>query len=158
MLDGDLILNAGEGAELGLDHDTVIVSVLDDLAGQGDVLVKGLGGGVDHDGGEAAVDAGLAQLEGVAVVQMQGDGDLGILDDGSLDQLHEVGVVRVGTGALGHLEDDGALELAGSFGDALDDFHVVDVEGADGITAVVGFRKHFLGCYERHNTKSPLFF
>ena len=89
---------------------------------------------------------------------MQGDGDLGILDDCGLDQLDEIGVIGVGAGALGDLEDHGAVQLARCFRDTLDDFHVVDVEGADGITAVVGFREHFFCGYERHNTKSPLFF
>ena len=73
----DLVLNASQSAQLSLDHNTVIVSVLDDLAGDLDVLSERLGGSVDHDGGEAAVDAGLAGLEAVAMVQMQGNGDLG---------------------------------------------------------------------------------
>ena len=75
--DLDLVLDAGEGAELGLDHHAVVVGVLNDLLGDLDVLGKGLGGGVDHDGGEAAVDAGLAGLKVRAVVQVQHDGDVG---------------------------------------------------------------------------------
>ena len=89
----------GQGAELGLDDHAVVMGVLDDLAGDLDVLVEGLGGGVDHDGGEAAVDAGLAGLEVGAMVQMQGNGDLGALDDSGLDQLDQVGVVGVGCDA-----------------------------------------------------------
>ncbi len=73
--DLDVVLDAGQGAQLGFHHDAVVVGVLDDLLGDLDVLLKGLGGAVDHNGGEAAVDAGLAGLEVRAVVQMQRDGD-----------------------------------------------------------------------------------
>ena len=112
--DLDLVLDAGQSAQLGLDDHAVVVGILNDLAGDRDVLLKGLGGAVDHDGGEAAVDAGLAGLEVGAVVQMQGDGQIsGSLDDSSLDQLHQVGVVGVGAGALGDLQDHGSLLLAG---------------------------------------------
>ena len=113
-----------------------------------------MGGAVDHDRGEAAVDAGLAGLEVGAVVQMQGDGQLGVAQDGSLDQLHQVVVVRIGAGALGDLEDDRGLLLGAGFGDALDDFHIVDIERADGVAAVVGLLEHFGRGYERHNNSS----
>ena len=61
------VLYAGQGAQLSLDHNTVIVSVLDHLAGDLDVLGEGLGGSVDHNGDETAVDAALAGLEVGAV-------------------------------------------------------------------------------------------
>ena len=101
-------------------YDAVVVRVLDDLLGDLDVLCEGLGGSVDHDGGKAAVDAGLTGLKIRAVVQMQGDGDVGALDDGRLHQLHQIGVVGVGPGALGHLENQGGLQIPGGLGDALD--------------------------------------
>ena len=41
----------------------------------------------------------FAGLKVRAVVQMQGDGDVGALDDGRLHQLHQIGVVGVGPGA-----------------------------------------------------------
>ena len=150
VLHSDLILHAGQSAQLRLDHHAVIVGVLHDLAGQGDIFLKRLGGGVDHDGGKAAVDAVLAQLKGIAVVQMQRNGDLGILDNGGLHQLHQIGMVGIGAGALGNLQDDGASQLAGSLGDALDDLHIVDVEGADCIAAVISLRKHFFRSYKCH--------
>ena len=42
-VDGNFILNAGQSAEFSFDHDAVIMSVLNDLAGQGDILFIGLG-------------------------------------------------------------------------------------------------------------------
>ena len=94
-------------------HHAVVVGVLHYLLGDLDVLLEGLGGGVDHDGGKAAVNAGLAGLKVGAVVQMQHDGDVGALDGSGLHQLHQVGVVGVGAGALGHLKDQGSIQVPG---------------------------------------------
>ena len=126
------------------------MSVLNDLLGDLNVLLEGLGGSVDHDGGEAAVDAGLAGLEAVAVVQVQSDGDLGALQNSSLHQLHEVRVVGVSTGALGDLQDNGSVLLAAGLGDTLNDLHVVNVESANSVAAVVGLLKHLGSSYKSH--------
>ena len=79
LLGGDLhlVLDAGQSAQLGLHHHAVVVGVLHHLLGDLNVLGKGLAGGVDHDGGKAAVNAGLAGLKVGAVVQVQAMGMLG---------------------------------------------------------------------------------
>ena len=128
----------------------MVVGVLHHLTGQGDVLGKGLGGGVDHHGGEAIVNAALAQLKSVAVVQMQADGQARV-DDGGLYQLHQIGAVGIGPGALGHLQNNRGLQVGGGAGDALNDLHVVHIECADGIAALIGLFKHFFRCYQRHS-------
>ena len=115
----------------------MLVGILHHLAGEGDVVLKGVLGPVDHHRGKAAVDAGLADLKVLAMVQVQGDGQAGV-SHGGLHQLHQVGVVGVLPGPGGDLEDDGSVDLLGCLGDALDDLHIVDVEGADGVAAVVG--------------------
>ena len=131
--------------------------VLDNLLGDLDVLGKGLGGSVDHDGGKAAVDASLAGLKVGTVVQMQNDGDLGALNDSRLDELDEVGVVCIGARALGNLQNHRRMLFLARLGDALDDFHVVDVESADGVAAVVCLLEHFGRSYQCHDT-SLLFY
>ena len=138
----NIILDAGQSTQLSLNHHAVVVSVLNNLLGDLDVLLERLGGGVDHNGGKAAVDTALTSLEVGAVVQVQSDGNVGALDDSSLNQLHQVGVVGIGAGALGDLEDQGSVDLAGSLSDTLDDLHVVNVESADSVAAVVGLLKH----------------
>ena len=150
---GDLhfVLDAGQRAELSFDDDAVVVRVLDDLLGDLDVLCEGLGGSVDHDGGKAAVDAGLAGLKVGAMVQMQDDGDIGAAHDSRFDQLDQVVVVRVGASTLGDLQDNGSVLFLAGFGDALNDFHVVDVESADGVAAVVSLLEHFGRSNQRHN-------
>ena len=64
------------------------MGVLHDLLGDFNVLREGLAGGVDHDGGKAAVDAALAGLKVGAVVQMENNGEIGALNDSSLNQLN----------------------------------------------------------------------
>ena len=74
-----VVLDAGQHAQLALDGDVVLVGVLDHLAGHLDVLLVGVVRAVDHDRREAGLDARLAQLEGVAVVQVQGEVELAAL-------------------------------------------------------------------------------
>ena len=81
---------------------------------------------------------------------MQGDRKTGLLL-GSLDELDEIGVVGVGARAAGDLQDDGSFDLGRGLGDALDDLHVVDVERADGIAALIRLAEHFLCGYDRHD-------
>ena len=147
----DIVLDAGQGTQFGFHHDTVVMGVLHHLAGDLDILGEGLGGGVDHHRGEAAVDAALAGLEIGAVVQMQHDGDVGAAGHSGFHQLHQIGVIGVGAGALADLQDDGSVLLLAGLGDALHDLHIVDVEGADGVAAGICLLKHFLGCYQCHN-------
>ena len=152
----NVVLHAGERTQLRLDDDAVVVRVLNDLAGESDVVLKGLAAAVDHDGGEAAVDAALAKLKAVAVVKMQCDRKSGLLL-GSLDELDEIGVVGVGACAAGDLQNDGGLDLSGSLGDALNDLHVVDVESAYGIAALIRLAEHFFCGYDRHDILPPLY-
>ena len=82
---------------------------------------------------------------------MQHDGDLGALDNRGLHQLHKIGVVGIGAGALGDLENHRGLLLAAGLGNALHDLHVVDVEGADGVAPVVGLLEHLGRSDQCHN-------
>jgi len=56
-------------------------------------------GGVNHDAGESLVNALLAQFKGVAVVQVDGDGDVGKADR-RFDELLEIDGVGVLAGPL----------------------------------------------------------
>ena len=132
------------------------MGILDYLTGQGDVVLEGFGGTVYHDGGKAAVYAALAQLEGIAVVEMHDYGKVkarGLLRVfyGGLDELHQVYVLGVGACALGDLKDKGGALFDSGLGDALNDLHVVDVKGADGVTAIVGLFEHFGARYKCHS-------
>ena len=128
--------------------------VLNDLAGQRDVVLKGVMRTVDHDRGETAVDAGLADLEVCAVVEVEREVNTGILDR-SLCQCNEVLMLCILSCACGNLQDNGGAQFFRRLGDRLDDLHVVDVECADGVTALVSLLEHLFGCYKCHFS-SPL--
>ena len=103
--DIDIILDAGQGAELSLDNNAVLMRILGDLAGLLDVLLEGMAGIVDHNGSEAVVYAVLAGSEICAVVQMQNDRDLRMQLYGRLYQLYQIDGVRILSGAGGSLQD-----------------------------------------------------
>ena len=81
---------------------------------------------------------------------MQGDGQTGLLS-GGLDHAVQIGVTGILTGRAGNLQDNGAVQLLAGVNDTLDDLHVVDVESADGVAALVGLLEHFFGVYECHS-------
>ena len=101
----NLVLDAREDAQLRLDGDVVLVRVVDDLLRELDVLLEGKGAAVDHDGREARINAALARLVAVAVVEVEDD--LGLLAaeflgvlDGAFGHVAENRGVRVLAGAL----------------------------------------------------------
>ena len=76
------------------------------------------------------------------MIEVQGDRDVVDLE-GSLDEVTEIRTLRVLAGTGGRLEDDRGFQLGSSFRDSLDDLHVVDVEGADGVATLVSLLEHF---------------
>ena len=132
-----VVLGADEHAQFAFDDAVVLVGVFDDPAANLDVFVERLVAAVNHHAGEPLVNALLAQLEGVAVIQVDGDGDVGGAD-GGFDELFEIDGAGVLAGALGDLEHDGRLFLLAGFDDGLEQLHVVDVEGAEGVFALEG--------------------
>ena len=151
------VFDSGKCAELCFDDYAVSMSIFNDFFGDLDVFFKGLGGSVDHNGGEPAVDAGFAGLEIGTVVEMENDGNFGAFDNSGFNELYKICVVRISACAFGNLEYNGSLFFLAGFGDTLDDLHIVYVESTYGVTAVVCFFEHFFTCYERHNRETPLF-
>ena len=130
-----VVLRANQHAEFTLDDAVVLVRVLHDALADLDVLVERLMAGVDHDAGEPFVDALLAKLEGIAVVEVDGDGDGGQADAG-LDELLEVNGIGVLARALGNLQHHRSLFLLARFDDRLEQLHVVDVKRAERVFAL----------------------
>ena len=154
VLGRDVFLNPGKAAQLGFHPDAVGVGVFHDPFGHGDVLFEGVVRTVDHHGGEAAVHAGLADVEIRAVVQMEHNRKIRFQQTG-LNKLHNIILSRIFAGSGGNLKDERGLFLGSCLHDPLNDFHVVDVEGADGITFFVGPFKHGSGRGKRHSCSSP---
>ena len=126
------VLFAADGAYLGLHGDALLTGDADDLLGLFDVLVDGVVGAVEHDGGEP----GLHGVQGAlvrAVVQVQGHrhGDVQGLYHGLDHGGHGLEAAHVLAGALGHAEDHRGVALLGGLEDGLGPLQVVDVELAD---------------------------
>ena len=147
----DAVLNAADGADLGLDGQALVVSVLNQFLGLGHVLLDGIVRTVEHDGGEAGVDAGLGALVGAVIqVQRHGNGDAQALIHGADHGGNGLEAGHILAGALGDAQDDRALHGLGLEQDALGPFQVVDVELPDAIVAVTCLEQH-IGCVYQHN-------
>ena len=134
------------------------MSIFNNLAGQGDVLLVGEGGSIDHHGREAHVHAALAQLEAVTVIQVQAD--LGILPaqflgilDSTFGHVAQKGLVGVVAGTLGDLQDHRGLGLRGGLDNGLELLHVVEIECGDGISAGDGLLEHLSGVHKTQSFK-----
>ena len=153
LLSGDLILNTGEDTKLSLDSHVVLVSIVNNLLCQSDILLVRKRGSVNHDRREAHVHAALAELEGVAVIKVEADLRmlptklLGIFDS-TFRHVTEKGLVGIFTRSAGNLEDNRRLCLRGSLDDSLELLHVVEVESGDGVTASDSLSEHLSGVHK----------
>ncbi len=149
----NFVFHAGEHAQFGLDRHVVLVRVVDDLLRELDILVERQGAAVNHDRAETRIDAALARLEAVAMIEVKHD--LRILAAEFLGVGHRtLGHVaqnrRVGVLArtLRNLHDDRRLRLDGGLNNRLHLLHRVEVERRNRITALDGLCEHFLGIDE----------
>ena len=140
--DIDIVLDARQFSKLALDDDALRVRVVNDFLRQLDVVLEAVLGAVNHDRSEAVVNAGFADVEIRAVVKVKADGQIRVLQR-RLDEMDEIGRLRVFARARGDLQNQRRVFFLRRLGDALDDFHVVDIEGANGVSALIGFFEHF---------------
>ena len=149
MLSNYIVFNACENSELTLNDNAVSVCIFNNLLGEGDVVLEGMMRAVDHNGREASVDAGLADLEICAVVEVKREVDAAVLDSG-LSESEKVSVLSVLSCTCGNLKDNGGFYFARSLGDSLNNFHVIDVESTDSVAACVSLLEHLFGCNKCH--------
>ena len=155
LLDADIILHARQRAELSLDHNAVCVCVLDNLLGLCDILLEAVARVVNHDRSKAAVDAVLASRKVCAVIQMQHDRNLRMELHRCLDELHKVNRVCVLSRTCRSLQNHWGLELCRSLRDTLHNFHIVDIECTDGVTALISLPEHLSRSDQCHNRYLP---
>ncbi len=153
LLGGHLVLHAGQHAQLALHRHVILVGVLHHLARNPDILLIGQGAAVIHHTAETHVDAALASLKAVAVVQVEHN--LGMLAAQLLGILHspfghvaQQGGVGIFAGPLGHLQNHRALGLHCGHNDGLHLLHIVEIECGNGITAVHRLGKHRAGVHQ----------
>ena len=131
------------------------MGIFDNLLCNLHIFFKRMLGTVIHDGRESAVNAGLADFIGRAMVKMKGRRDFRIILKGNLYKAYNIFLACIVTGAFRGLENDRGLLFLGSFHNALDDFHVVHIESADGVMTFVSFLKHFSSSNKRHSDNLP---
>jgi len=144
-------LRAHEVAEFGFHHAIVFVRVLHDLFCDFNVFLERLVARVNHHAGKPFINAILAQLERVAVVEMHRNRDGGQADS-RLDEFLKINRIGVLARALGNLEDQRRLFLLARLDDGLNELHVVDVERAESVFALQRLRKKFSGVCQWHNS------
>jgi len=157
LLSSNIVLNASKDTELALNSNVELVRVVDNLLGESNVLVVGKGRTVDHNVGEAALDAGNNKLVAVTVVEVESNGDalavsadlLGVLDS-TLSHVAQKSLVRIGTSTLGNLQDDRALALGAGSDNSLHLLHVVEVKGRNSKPTINSTAEHLTGV---HKTK-----
>ena len=128
----------------------MVVRIFHYLLGNGNILGKRLGAGVDHYRGKTRIDTILTGLKISTMVQMEGNGQARILHSG-LHQLTQVDGLGILAGPCRSLQNDRCLDLSRRLGNRLDDLHVVNIEGADGVALLIGLAEHFGGSYQWHS-------
>ena len=153
VVGGHFVFHAGEHTEFAFDSHIMLVCIVNDLFGKSHVLLIGKMRAVDHHRREAAVDAALAQLERIAVVEVKGD--LGIFPseffgvfNGALCHVAQQGGVGIVAGAFGNLKDNGGALLGCGLDDCLKLLHVVEVESGNSIAAFDGLFEHLAGVHQ----------
>src|SRR2546429_8237026 len=89
------------------------------------------------------------------MVKVDGDGDIGKTDRG-LDEFFEIDGMGIFACDTGNLEHDGRLFFFAGFDDGLEQFHVVDVESADGVFGPKRLGEQVSGVRKRHRLSTQV--
>ena len=149
----NVVLNTGKHTEFSLDSHVVLVSILNHLLRDGDVLFVRQSAAVEHNAREAHVDAVLADFKTVTVVEVEHDFRMSAtqflsVGNSAFGHVAQDGGVGIVASTFRHLHDDGRLCLDSSHDDGLHLFHCVEVEGRDGISTLDGSCKHIARVYK----------
>ena len=149
----NLVFNASQHAQLSLYGYVVSVSIFYHLLGDADVLLIRKRAAIKHNAGETIVDAVLAELEAVAVVEVKNNlrilaTELLSIFYSTLSHIAKDGAVCIVAGTLADLHDDGRLCLYCSLYDGLHLFECVEVESWDGIAASNCLFEHLTGVHQ----------
>jgi hypothetical protein len=153
-----VVLRANQHAEFAF-HDTIVlVGVVHNLPANLHVFIERLVRSIDHHTGETFIDTFLAKLEGIAVVQVNGDGNVGKAH-GCLDEFLKINRVGVLAGAFGNLEHYRRLLFFARLDYRLEQFHIVHVESPQGVFALERLGEQFSCVCQWHNfSNDPAFF
>ena len=145
----NVIFNACKHTKFAFNNYAVRVCIFNNLLCEGNIIFIRVVRAVNHNRRKATVDARLTKLKGVAVVEVESEVNACVLYR-RLRQSHKIFVFCILSCARRNLKDNGGSFLACRFGYSLDNFHIIDIESADSVTAFVCLFEHFLSCYKCH--------
>ena len=152
VLSNNIVLDTCQYAKLTLNGYIELVCVVNNLFGESNILLVGEVATVNHNAREAHIDTRFAQLEAVAVVEVESDRnvftELFCVLNSTLSHIAEEGLVSVLTSASRNLEDYGRGGLNASRDDCLQLLHVVEVVCRNCITAFDCFGEHLTSVYQ----------
>ena len=137
-----IILDTSELAEFAFNDYAMLMGIVNNALRELDVFFEAIFRTINHNGSEAAIDAGFASFEISTMVEMQSDRNIVDLKS-SLNEFYKISMFCILSCTSRALEDYRGLQFSSSFRDSLYDFHVVYVESADCVAAFVSFLKHF---------------
>ena len=168
-----MILHTGEDPQLTFYGNAPRMRQLDNLSGQGNVVLERQAGAVDHDGGVTAIHSRDTGINGLAVIQMQGNGNgavLGVLLNslGDIIGAHlfifQGAVCKIGTaahkgvGQIRALDNGSGTEHLMNLNDGLGLRHGIDIERPLGVVILFGSLQNGSHRYQRHTLYPPFIF
>ena len=136
---------AADSADFCFDGHTLLIADSYEFFCLGNILFERKSGAVEHDGGEASVDALLAAfICAVVKVKSYRNCDALALDNVDYDVPYCLETCHVLAGTLGYLYDDRRIGLLSCLQNCLCPLKVVEVECADCIMSGVSVCDHFL--------------
>ena len=147
------VFYTSEHTELSLYRYVELMSIFYYFLGEGDVLLIRQVRTINHYRRETEINAALAGLEAVTMIQMKNN--LGMLPTEffsvlycTLSHVAEKGLVSILTSTLGYLKNNRTLGSSRSRNDCLELLHVVEIEGRNSIAALDCLCKHLAGVYK----------
>ena len=147
------VFYTSEYTELCLYRYIELMSIFNHFLSEGNVLLIRQVRTIDHHRREAEINAALAGLEAITMIQVKHN--LRMLPTELLSILYctlshvaEQGLVSILASTLRNLKDNRALGSSRSRDDCLELLHVVEIEGRNSIAALDCLCKHLTGVYK----------
>ena len=147
----NVVLDTCEFSEFGFDGNVSVVRVSDYFFRDFDILCEFILRSVDHNGSEAVVDTTFAKVETIAVVEVQNDRKPGIFFRRE-NEVFKVLRISVLSRARGNLKNKGSVLGFTRVDDTLNGLHIVYVECAYCVAALISGFEHFFRIYKWHSS------
>ncbi len=123
--------------------------VFNNLPGQSNIFIVWEMRAIDHHRRETIIDTGLADLERIAMIEMQADRDVRTQLPGHLHGTHghvtQHGGVGIFTGPLADLDNHRRITFGAGGNDRLELLKIIKIVGRNGVATINGFGKHIAG-------------